>query len=215
MRVIFLEDVPGTADAGEIREVKNGFARNYLLPRNLAAPATPGQLQRVAMILKEADKKRLHLADAAKDVALAMEGQRLTVEARVGPSGRLFGAVTGRHIADELNKLTTAGLDHRNILLGAAIHAPGEYTVPVRLYRDVTAQITVSVVPEGYAGQEVPAIDSEEEASSPPTAGSAAPSTEESTTQSGGQGSAPSDTTASNQYQGIVPSEGDTEKEQN
>jgi len=167
MRVIFLEDVPGTADAGEVREVKNGFARNYLLPRKLAAPATPGQLQRMNTIQEGAGQKRLKLSDDAKVFAAALEGQVLTIEARVGPTGRLFGAVTGRHIADELNKLTEGSLDHRNVLLGAAIHDPGEYDVPVRLYREVTSQVKVHVVPEGFVEQQAALAAAGADASEP------------------------------------------------
>jgi large subunit ribosomal protein L9 len=150
MKVIFLEDVPGTAEAGEVKEVKNGFARNFLLPRELAAPATKNQLQRLNIIEKGAQQKRLKLSDDARVVAGALDGTAITIEVRVGPTGRLFGAVTGRHIADEVNKLTDRDLDHHSILLGDAIHDPGDYDVKVRLYRDVTAQIKVSVVPEGY-----------------------------------------------------------------
>ena len=167
MRVIFLEDVPGTADAGEVREVKNGFARNYLMPRKLAAPATPGQLQRINTIQKDAEQKRLKLSDDAKVVAEALDGQEITIEARVGPTGRLFGAVTSRHIADELNKLTDGSLDHRNVLLGAAIHDPGDYDVPVRLYREVTSQVKVHVVSEGYVEQQAALVDAGAEAPEP------------------------------------------------
>ena len=159
MKVIFLQDVPGTADAGEVKEVKNGFARNYLLPRNLAAPATLDQLRRTGNIQKAAQGTRLKLSDDAQVVAKALEGQQVTIEVRVGPTGRLFGAVTGRHIADELNKLMERDLDHRSILLGEAIHDPGDYDVNVRLYRDVTAQVKVRVVPEGYSEEQAGAVE--------------------------------------------------------
>ena len=76
--------------------------------------------------------------------------REVVVEARVGPSGRLFGAITGRHIAERLSELTGRTLDHRQVLLGEAIHDPGDYNVNIRLYREVTATVKVSVVPEGY-----------------------------------------------------------------
>ena len=109
MRVLFLEDVPGTADAGEVKEVKNGFARNYLIPRQLAVQATPGQLQRLNAINRQAQEKRLKLSGDARLVAQALEGQTVVIEMRVGPTGRLFGAVTTRRIAEELNRLTERG----------------------------------------------------------------------------------------------------------
>ena len=158
MKVIFLEDVAGTADAGEIKEVKNGFARNHLLPKQLAAPATPDQLQRVQAIEKAAQANRLKFSQEWTSVAEAMNGLSVTVEVRVGPNGRLFGAVTGRHIADKLTEATGRKIDHRQVLLGEAIHEPGDYPVSIRLYREVHADITVSVVPEGYTPEEAAAL---------------------------------------------------------
>jgi large subunit ribosomal protein L9 len=158
MNVIFLEDVAGTADAGEIKEVKNGFARNYLLPKHLAAPATPDQLQRVKAIEKAAQANRLKFSQEWATVAETMTGLNVVVEVRVGPSGRLFGAVTGRHIADALTEATGRKIDHHQILLGEAIHEPGDYPVGIRLYREVSAQVVVSVIPEGYTLEEAAAL---------------------------------------------------------
>ncbi len=164
MKVIFLEDVAGAADAGEVKEVKNGFARNYLLPRGLAAPATPGQLQRIRAIETAAKQKRLQYSEEWGQVAEMIRGMEIPVEVRVGPNGRLFGSVTGRHIADRLSAATGRTIDHRQVLLGAAIHEPGDYPVGIRLYREVTAEVTVSVVPEGYEAAQAVATDSEDDA---------------------------------------------------
>ncbi len=162
MKVIFLEDVAGTADAGDVKVVKNGFARNFLLPRNLAAPATPDQLQRLHAIQKTAQEKRLKFSEEWSTVAKALDGTVVTVEVRVGPSGRLFGAVTGRQIAQKLSEATGREIDHRQVLLGTSIHDPGDYSVGIRLYREVQATITVSVIPEGYvAPEDTPLPDTE------------------------------------------------------
>jgi large subunit ribosomal protein L9 len=158
MKVIFLEDVAGTADAGEVKEVKNGFARNYLLPKGLAAPATPNQLQRIKAIEKAAQANRLKFSEEWGVVAEALNGTTVVVEMRVGPSGRLFGAVTGRHIAAKLTEATEREIDHRQVLLGEAIHEPGEFPVAIRLYRDVHANVIVSVIPEGYTPEEAAAL---------------------------------------------------------
>lgn len=156
MKVIFLEDVAGAADAGEVKEVKNGFARNYLLPKGLAAPATPAHLQRARAIEEAAKQKRLKNSEAWSEVAALIDGTEVPVEVRVGPTGRLFGSVTGRNIADRLSESTGRTIDHRQVLLGSAIHEPGDYQVTVRLYREVTAQVNVSVVPEGYEAAAAP-----------------------------------------------------------
>ena len=158
MRVIFLKDVPETADAGEVKEVKNGFARNYLLPRGLAAPATPDQLQRIKAIEKAAHETRLKFSEEWEVVAEAIAGTTVEVEVRVGPSGRLFGSVTGRAIAEKLTEATGREIDHRQVLLGTAIHEPGDYPVNIRLYRDVHAEVIVSVIPEGYSPEEAAAM---------------------------------------------------------
>ena len=158
MKVIFLEDVAGTADAGEVKEVKNGFARNHLLPKGLAAPATPDKLQRINAIEKAAQSNRLKFSEEWGLVAEAMNDTNVIIEMRVGPSGRLFGAVTGRHIAEKLTEATGREIDHRQVLLGETLHEPGDYPVAIRLYRDVHASVTVSVIPEGYTPEEAAAL---------------------------------------------------------
>ena len=154
MKVIFLEDVVGTADAGEVKEVKNGFARNFLLPQGLAAPATKDQIQREQAIKAAAVEKRLKFSQEWKVVADAVNGTQISLEVRVGPTGRLFGSVTSRAIAEKLSEETGRDIDHRHVLLGASIHEPGDYDVTIRLYRDVTAEIKVKVIPEGYVAAE-------------------------------------------------------------
>ncbi|MDA1035585.1 MAG: 50S ribosomal protein L9 [Chloroflexi bacterium] len=158
MKVIFLEDVAGTADAGEVKEVKNGFARNHLLPKKLATPATPDAMQRIQAIEKAAQSQRMQFSKEWKSVAEAMNGTAVTIEVRVGPSGRLFGAVTGRHIAEKLTEATGREIDHHQVLLGEAIHEPGEYPMAIRLYREVHADVTVNVIPEGLTPEEAAAM---------------------------------------------------------
>lgn len=149
MKVIFLEDVPGTADAGEVREVKNGFARNHLLPKQLAAAATADQLQRMNAIQKTAEEKRHKITKDMAKVAESMDGINVSIEIKAGPTGRLFGSVTSRHIAEAVKRETGHELDHRSVLLGESIHELGSYPVNIRLYREVIAQVNVAVVPEG------------------------------------------------------------------
>jgi large subunit ribosomal protein L9 len=158
MKVVFLTDVAGTADAGEVKDVKNGFARNFLLPQGLAAPATPDQLQRIQAIEKSAQTARLQFSTEWSALAKAIEGMNIPVEVRVGPTGRLFGSVTGRQIAEKLTEATGRDIDHRQVLLGTAIHEPGDFPVTIRLYREVQADVIVSVIPEGYTAEEAAAL---------------------------------------------------------
>jgi len=156
MKVLFLQDVPGTADAGEVKEVKNGYARNYLIPKKLAAPATHDHLQRIKAIKQAAEEQRRKEGAELQTVADRIQGSTIVIEARVGPTGRLYGAITSRRIAEELSRLAEQTLDHRGVLLAQAIHEPGTYPITLRLHRDVSAEVSLLVVPEGQRPSEVP-----------------------------------------------------------
>lgn len=157
MKVVFLEDVEGTAQVGEVKDVKNGFARNYLLPRKLAAPVSESNLQRATARAAREAKKQEHLDGDATAVAARLEGARITLTARVGEQGKLYGSITSVHIADEVAKLTGADeFDHRKVLLPEAIKEVGVQTVRLRLTRNVEAAIEVEVVAEGVEEEPVP-----------------------------------------------------------
>ena len=99
MRVVFLEDVAGVAQGGEVKEVKNGFARNYLIPKSLAVPATHNALQRVERLARQAEVDRLRRIEDTKALAAELDGVRVDVEMRAGASGRLFGSVTSQIVS--------------------------------------------------------------------------------------------------------------------
>jgi len=170
MRVVFLEDVEGTALVGDVKEVKNGFARNYLLPRGLAGPAVEPYLQRAkARAVREA-KRQDSLDKDASAVAQRLEGSRITIMARVGEQGKLYGSVTSVHIAAEVAKLIgEEDFDHRKVLLPEAIKEVGVQPVRLRLTRNVEAAIEVEVQAEGVEEEPVP-MDEPEAASEEPAA---------------------------------------------
>ncbi len=149
MKVVFLEEVEGSGQVGEIKEVRNGYARNYLLPRGLAAPATKVQMERAAKLAK-VDAVRQEKVDVeARLVADRIDGATVTLTARVGEQGRLFGSVTATDIAEQLTERAGQSVDHRQVLLGQVIKAIGSQEVRVRLTRNVSATVTVDVRPEG------------------------------------------------------------------
>lgn len=165
MRVVFLDNVEGTAQVGEVKEVKNGFARNYLLPRGLAAPAVEPYLQRARAQAEREAKKQEGLDRDAAVLAEQIAGSRVTIEARVGEQGKLYGSVTSVHIAEEVGKVIGEEFDHRKVLLPEAIKEVGVQPVRLRLTRNVEATIEVAVVPEGgEAALEQPPAEEEEEA---------------------------------------------------
>ena len=139
---------------GEVKDVKNGFARNYLLPRGLAGPTTRNNLVR-AERLAQADAIRQEKLDGeASPIALAIAGQELTFQARVGEQGRLFGSITARDIAERLTEIASASvsdavIEHRQVLLPQSLRTLGAEDVRVRLTRNVSAEVRVIVEPDG------------------------------------------------------------------
>ena len=145
MRVVFLEDVAGVARGGDVKEVKNGFARNYLIPKSLAVPATHNALQRVEKLSRSAGVNRIKLLDDMKQLAEAIEGTQINVEMRAGSSGRLYGSVTNAIIAESLSKLTDSEIDRRTIEIPEPIRDLGIYDLVVRLHPEVKTTIKVVV----------------------------------------------------------------------
>ena len=156
MKVVFLESVEGTAQVGETKEVKNGFARNYLLPRGLAAPAIEPYLQRAQARAAREVKRQQELDRDANTIAERLEGSRIEIIARVGEQGKLYGSVTSVHIAAEVAKLIGDDeFDHRKVLVPEAIREIGVQPIRLRLTRNVEAVIELEVIAE---------VDEEEEA---------------------------------------------------
>ena len=150
MKVVFLQEVEGTARAGDIKSVADGFARNYLLPRKLAAPATDHYISIAqAKAGKEARRQERLDDDARTHLLSKVDGTSLTIEVRVGEQGKLFGSVTARDIAEALQEATKIELEHRQVDLREPIRELGAHEVTVKLTRNVHATITVNVEPLG------------------------------------------------------------------
>ena len=153
MKVMFLETVEGSGLMGEVKDVAHGYARNFLLPRGLAAPATPTVLRRAAELAAiEVERQRL-LDEHARELVGKLAGRTLVMAVRVGEQGRLYGSVTNVDIAEKAGEILGEELDRRRILLPEVLRNVGLYTVPVRLSLNVTADVQVAVVdaeaPEG------------------------------------------------------------------
>ena len=166
MRVVFLEDVAGVAQGGEVKEVKNGFARNYLIPKNLAVVATQDTMQRVQRLGKHAEETRLQKLTDMKALGEELDGVQIDIAMRAGASGRLYGSVTNVVVAEELAKLTAREIDRRTIEIPESIRQVGLHQVRIRLHADVDANITLRVYPEGTDPAEFvpPEVPEEDEA---------------------------------------------------
>ena len=154
MRVVFLEDVPGVAQGGDVKEVKNGFARNYLIPKSLATPATHNALQRVEKLSRHADVTRVKRLEDMRELASEIEGAQIEVEMRAGSTGRLYGSVTSAIIAEKLGEVTEKEIDRRTVDLEEPIRDLGEYGVTVSLHSEVRANVSVLVYPTGTTAEE-------------------------------------------------------------
>ena len=148
MKVVFFEDVEGTALVGEVKTVKNGFARNFLLPRGIAGPATPPNLQRANSLAEKEARRQAKLDGEAEVHRERLDGYTVTFEARVGETGRLYGSVTSRDIAGKLLEATGIEVDSRVVLLPEPIRDLTEQNVTIRFTRNVSAQVKVVVEPD-------------------------------------------------------------------
>ena len=147
MEVILRQDVPQLGRRGDIVEVKAGYARNYLLPRQLAMEATAGNRKQVAEMKAAGARREATEKTSAESLAAQLAGVALTLPAKAGESDQLFGSVTAMDIAAALEAHGFT-IDKRKVLLEEPIKTLGEYEVPVRLHHEVTASVKVNVVRE-------------------------------------------------------------------
>ena len=159
-QVLLREDIDNLGTRGEIVRVKAGYARNYLLPRNLAVEATSNNLRQIEGERAALAKREAKDRSSAELQADALRGLKLKFERRIGEAGVLYGSVTSMDIAHEL-KEQGYEIDRRRIVLREPIKRFGSYEVPVRLHRDVTVQLPVSVLGEGGIEIDVTALDAE------------------------------------------------------
>ena len=175
MKVVFMEEVEGTARVGDVKNVADGFARNYLLPRRLAAPATDHYITIAAARAEKEVRRQTRLDEEAQEhLVPRMEGQSVTIEVRVGEQGKLFGSVTARDIAEALQEATSVELEHRQVDLRQPIREVGSQEVTVKLTRNVHVPVTVNVEPLGGMPEVEEAEEAPEGAEEPETEAAAA-----------------------------------------
>jgi large subunit ribosomal protein L9 len=146
VKVLFLQDVRPTARAGDVKDVKTGFARNYLLPQGLAVHASEHELRRASSLRQQAEDRRLVEVKDWQDIADALKEQKVRIEVRTGPTGRLYGSVTNTMIAAKLSEMTSREIDRKGIQIPAPIRTTGEYKIPARFVEGVIATVFVEVV---------------------------------------------------------------------
>lgn len=147
MKVILLQDVQGTGKKGEVKEVKDGYARNCLIKKGLAQEATNANLN-LLQGQKDSAQHKLDVEIAnAKDIAGKLEGKTITVTAKAGQNGRLFGTVTSKEVSAAIKQSLGLDVDKKKIGIAMKIEGFGDFSAEARLYAGVLAKFTVSVKP--------------------------------------------------------------------
>jgi large subunit ribosomal protein L9 len=149
MKVIFLEDVPKVAKLGEIKEVADGYGRNFLIPKKLAALVAPGVTDRLEAQSRAQAKKQSQIEAELAQMAKELDGKEVILKAKAGAKDRLYGRVTSADIAAELGRITGVVVDKRKIELDEPIRELGSYDVLIKLGKDITPKIKVTVTEEG------------------------------------------------------------------
>ena len=146
MKLILTQEVTGLGTPGDVVEVKDGYGRNYLVPRGFAVAWTKGGEKQVASIRKARKAREIATLEDAQAVRQQLESRAVTLTARAGANGRLFGAITPGDVADAVTAVGGPQVDRRKVELPQPIKSLGEYTVLVRLHPEVQARVPVSVV---------------------------------------------------------------------
>ena len=145
MKVILLQDVKGKGKKGQMLEISDGYARNYLLPRKLAMEATPDAINTMRMNDKAAAEKAAKERAEALEISKKLRELTLVVTAKGGGAGKLFGSITSQEIADALKEKSGIVIDKRKIVLSESIKNVGTYTVQCKLGYEITAPLTVKI----------------------------------------------------------------------
>jgi large subunit ribosomal protein L9 len=148
MRVILRSDVSELGKRGDILDVSDGFARNYLVPKGLAMKATAGAESQAAGMRRARDLRDAQDRAAAEEVATTLVPKVITVTARAGTEGRLFGSVTAADVVAAIESQANVRIDRRKLVLGEPIKTLGTHTVPVKLHAEVEFPVTLDVVAE-------------------------------------------------------------------
>lgn len=146
MKVILRSDIDGVGKRGDICDVADGYARNFLVPRGLAMKASAGATAQASAMRRARDVKDAADRSAAEEIATKLVPTRITVTARAGSEGRLFGSITSADVVAAVAAQTGIELDRRALRMDEPIKSLGEHSVPVRLHTEVEFPVTVDVV---------------------------------------------------------------------
>ena len=145
MKVIFIEDVANVAKAGDIKDVAEGYARNYLIPRKLAMLATPRAVAEAKAALEREALERVQTEEELRQLAADLEGKEFTVAAKTGGKEKLYGSITGADIVAEIKRASGLDVDRRKVDMESPIRQVGSYEVAIKLAADIIPIVKVTV----------------------------------------------------------------------
>jgi large subunit ribosomal protein L9 len=148
MKVILTEDVRGTGKKGDKVTVKDGYGRNFLVPKGLAVPALEGNVKRLDSLIKNLQNKKTRELKSAEDLKAKLEEVSLVIKMKAGDDGKLFGSVTHKDVAEAIKKTTGIEIDKKLIRIEEPIKMTGSYTVEVHIQQDVNAGVKIEVEKE-------------------------------------------------------------------
>ncbi|MDP6646904.1 MAG: 50S ribosomal protein L9 [Dehalococcoidales bacterium] len=148
MKVIFLQDVSRVARVGEVKEVADGYGRNFLLPQKLAVIASPGAIKDMGVMIRREASHRAKTEAELAELANQLDGKEIVLKAKVGEKDKLYGSITLADIAVELKRATGLVVDKRKIELAEPIRQVGNYEVAIKLGKDLVSQVKVTVAEE-------------------------------------------------------------------
>lgn len=146
MRLILTQEVTGLGSPGDVIEVKNGYGRNYLLPQGFAMKATKGAEKQIESLQRSRAAREVRTLEEAQALAAQLGGLSVTLKARAGASGRLFGSVTTTDVVDAVREAGGPDLDRRRVEMAHAIKSLGRHSVTVRIHSEVTADVALEIV---------------------------------------------------------------------
>jgi len=151
MKVILTQEVKGKGGEGDVVEVARGYAVNYLFPRGFAVEATPGSVRQLEARMHNIKRREESRISEAQAIADSLEGKSVSISAKVGEEGRLFGSVTSHMIEEAIAEQLDVAVDRRKVDAHGHIKEIGDHTITVQIYRDIRASVEVKVVAEGIA----------------------------------------------------------------
>lgn len=170
MKVILLKELKGRGGEGDVVDVAQGFAVNYLLPQGIAIEATKGELKQLEQRRHNIEKRELARTTDANTLKEALDGKTLKVTARVGEEGQLFGSITTAMLSEAIADQIGVTIERKKIDLGKAIKTAGEHQITVAIYRDIKAALTVNVISDGADLEIIEEVEAAQQAEESPAA---------------------------------------------